>query len=318
MANEYVANKQRAALEYLNQIIEDMPSYVRDFISTMLQGSEDGKILPHSIGTVRSYALVLRKFLDTCVYRCPDISPGKDQRETEDNQLRHLQEIPLEALDCFFQGDSGAATNSKLHRAQSIRTFYEFLYSKGLISINPLRRYKPRIGKQPPAKDIYFPEEAKEELFIAIMERRGVADGREMEIADQCALRNGIIILLITEKGFTAADITALDVSDYDPARHTIVKGSTEETIELDERTARFLDEYLRDPFDRYFTKGTRSSFVPKDGEQALFIGRKRVRLAERSVIYMVKRSLERAFGPDNGLTLERIRKKDFLNGERL
>lgn len=311
MAKEYITNKQRAVLEYLNSVIEDMPFYGQNFINTFLRGSKDGKIAQHSPETAKAYALVLRKFFETCIYCRPNINTGKDQRERKDNQLRYLEEISLETLDHFFQGDTGAATNSKLHRLQVIRAFYSYLCSEELIGINPLIHYKPRVGWRAPTRGIYFSEETKEELFEAVMEKRGIAGGKEMEIADQCALRNGVIILLITRQGFTAADITALDVSDYDPQKHTIIKASTDETIELDGCTIRFLNEYLSDPSDYYYKEGTRSSFIPREGEQALFIGRKRVRLAERSVMYMVKKSLERAFGPDNGLTLERIRKKD-------
>ncbi len=307
--DDYLINKAKADLTYIENICESFPSYAKDFIKSLMRES-DGESSPQKIRTAKVYALILRKFFEKVLYDAANaIKPLL--LETEKDQLRHLEELPLSLFDRFFKGDKHVEVNTILHRLQAVRSFYSFLESEGHIGTNPLSHYKPNIGKRPPTKDVYFHEDAKEYLLNAITGKQGIRTNKEKEIAEQCMLRNIIIILLITEEGYTVADITALDITDYDRSSHTLARNSTDEKIELNERIVARLEEYLEEAPEGHYIIGTRSSFGPEDGEQALFIGRKRTRLAERSVIQMIKTSVERAFGPDTGFTPEKIRKKN-------
>ena len=311
MAQEYIIRKGNTTIKYLALFAKDMPSFAREFIVTLLVGSKDGKTPRHSIGTAKEYALVLKNFLRMTLKE-PDIGESPATKEDiEEEQLKQLQNVTMQQFNKFFMGSQNLRDGSRRFRTQAIKAFYSYLHLQGLIGINPIIDYKPPVGKRAPKREIYFTEEDKEKLIKAVANKEGIEGVKEMEIADKTALRNTIITLLITENGFTITDITALDISDYDEKNHTLTKASTGKKIPLSMRAYILLDKYLEASADDTQIKGTRSSFRPKDEDHALFIGRKRGRLAERSVAYMLKHLLRRTFGDDCKLTPSNIRKRE-------
>ena len=311
MAQEYIKKKTDAILKRLTNLTKNMPSFGKNFITVLIQGSNDGKILPHTIGTAKEYALVLKNFLRMTLKK-PDIGEFPATKEDiEEEQLKQLQNVTTQQFNKFFKGSQKLSDGSRRFRTQAIKAFYSYLHLQGLIGINPIIDYKPPVGKRAPKREIYFTEEDKEKLIKAVANKEGIEGEKEMEIADKTALRNTIIILLITENGFTITDITALDISDYNKKNHTLTKVSTGKKVPLSMRAYFLLDKYLETPADGIQIKGTRRSFRPKDEDHALFIGRRRGRLAERSVIYMVDNSIKRTFGDNSNFTPNNIRKKD-------
>ena len=311
MAQEYIKKKTDAILKRLTNITKNMPSFGKNFITVLVQGSNDGKIPPHTIGTAKEYALVLKNFLRMTLKK-PDIGESPATKEDiEEEQLKQLQNVTMQQFNKFFKGSQKLSDGSRRFRTQAIKAFYSYLHLQGLIGINPIIDYKPPVGKRAPKREIYFTEEDKEKLIKAVANKEGIEGIKEMEIADKTALRNTIITLLITENGFTITDITALDISDYNEKNHTLTKASTGKKVPLSMRTYFLLDKYLETSTDNIHIKGTRSSFRPKDEDHALFIGRRRGRLAERSVIYMVDNSIKRTFGDNSNFTPNNIRRKD-------
>lgn len=312
MAKEYLDKKTRAAVAYLKEFTDDMPSYGKNFIVTLLQGSKDGKIPQHALGTSKEYALALKKFLNATVYspeRMPNEPKGLSRAEVEQKQLEYLQSITAEQLDSFLEKDK-ISDNFKRNKTQALKAFYAYLHSEGLIGLNPLISYKPPIGKRAPKRSICFTASDKEKLIKAVSETEGIEGKKELEIANKTALRDTIIVLLIIENGFSVTDITALDITDYDTKKHTLARTSTDKREKLEKRTVTLLDRYLGNPQSVIPDTQARSSFGPKeDDKQALFIGRKRERLAERSVTYMLRKLLRRTFGDDCKFTPRDLQK---------
>ena len=308
----YLEKKAYLENDHLVQVTYDMPAFLGSFIRTFTNGSDEGGIAPHKIGTVRQYVNTLKSFLNVMLKGLEGdffILANGDEKK----QLQRLQELTPQKLDDFLSGDKVLEDSSTRNKVHAIKAFYSYLYSQDLISINPIADYKAKLGKRKPKKKVFFSSSDKEKLYNTIVNKKGITGVKEMDIATKCALRNAIIMLLITEIGFKVSDIVALDVEDYNVEMHTLKNASLQKYVKLNKRLVSLLDDYMEPSSGGHsYNNGTRSSFHPFIYEQALFIGRKRERLAERSVIYMLSSSIRRAFGDNSGFTAENIRNKDF------
>ena len=163
---------------------------------------------------------------------------------------------------------------SSIHRKiASLKSFYSYLKMRKY-SFNEYILKMRNIKREQRVVEYLTIDEIKQLLTITISKDFGVN------------LRNKLIVSLLYSSGIRVSELVSLDVLDYTKDSFTVIgKGNKERVC--------FLNEYCQDDLKKYLTY-----YNLKDGP--LFINKKRERLTQRSVEYILKEMGLRMNPPKN------------------
>ena len=192
----------------------------------------------HSDNTIINYRVDIIEFFE---FNGDNINIEK---EDINNYLKHLY-------------DSNISKSSIARRLSSLRTFYEYLLKKDIISINYFKMFKN------PKKDRSLPKYVKEEdidkMFLVPNTRTWIGQ------------RNLLIIRMLYSTGVRISELINIKLGDININDRTIKilgKGSKERIVVFGNNTKEALDEYLNRGRREVDIHSSNYLFLNKDGNR--------------------------------------------------
>lgn len=251
----------------------EIPSILDDYLNYMetIKGS--------SSNTVKEYYFDLRSFFRFIKIRNGLVSTLIEFKEIpiSDIDLNLIKKITIQDLHAYISYADKTLDNgnfAKSRKVASIRSFFEYLYS----IINVIDK-NPALSLDSPKKDlrhpVYLTLEESENLLNVVLENKN-------EIFRK---RDYSIIMLFLNCGLRLSELSTINIDNIkDRDTLTVIgKGNKERTVFLNQATYEAIEDYIK--------------VRPKDTKdnKALFIGKKKGRLGNRGIQYMIEKYLKLA-----------------------
>ena len=263
----------------LRELIEDLPSYVKDFFR--------GIDSQTSSRTRIAYAYDLRVF-----YRyLHENNPSFAKKEVKDISLEDLQSLkPLdieEYLDYVrvyssqnanFRSNDLSAIKRKL---ASLRSFYKYYYQKELITYNPVALVAmPKMRE----KNIVRLDADEVSDLLDHVDNGEQLTKRQLAWHERSRVRDLAMMTLMLGTGIRVSECVGLNINDVDFKNDSISifrKGGKEVTVYFGDEVEAALKDYMRE----------RKTIIAETGhENALFLSSQKKRMTTRTVENMVKK----------------------------
>ncbi|MCB2193981.1 MAG: tyrosine recombinase XerC [Deltaproteobacteria bacterium] len=186
-----------------------------------------------------------------------------------------------EVLAWMAQGLKTKKRSTMARKLMSLRKFFDFLLSRGVVAANPARQVRPpRQGRHLP------PRLSVDEAFHLVQGPQRQMDGKKLSPRGKAAaLRDMAMLELTYSSGLRVSELVGLDTGhlrlDLGMARVVDGKGGRERWVPVGSRAEEALKSYL----------AARGELVPQGQEQqALFLNQKGGRISQRSVQRLVAR----------------------------
>ena len=205
--------------------------------------------------TLRNYTADLRHFFDFL--------------DEHDAAVRSLGKLLLrEYLSSLVA--AGLASGSVTRKVSTMRSFYRYLRTEGLIDTDPM------FGVRGPRRERRLPQVLTTEQIETLI---GAADGDTPQ-----GLRDRAVLELLYASGLRVSEVVGLEVAGVDLRERTVRvwgKGSRERMVMMGVPAARAVERYLRNGRPR----------LVHGKQTALFVNRDGGRLSQRAVQLLVRRS---------------------------
>lgn len=262
----------------MNQF-SDVPSFVRDYLLYL------GTIKAHSKSTVYEYYLNLRSFL-RFMYGFKNSYSEYDTIPITLLDVSFMKTIDLTDLyEYLYYLDNTQHNNAstRARKVSCIRSFFKYLNAKlKVLDYNPaLELDSPKTKKSLPR---YLELDQSKKLLDSI-------DGDQKE-------RDYAIVLLFLTCGLRLSELVGIDISDISDDTLVITgKGNKERTIYLSEACLDAIKAYMK----------VRPKDQVKD-RNALFLSKRRQRISNKTVQYLVKKYLLLAGLDTNKFSVHKLR----------
>ncbi|RUO18760.1 tyrosine recombinase XerC [Aliidiomarina iranensis] len=167
----------------------------------------------------------------------------------------------------------GAGSSTLHQRLAALRTFFDYLVSRGELQANPAKVVKaPKAAKR-------LPKNLDIDSILQLL---------EFPAEEPLALRDRAMFELLYSSGLRLAELVSLDVADIQPDRELRVTGKGKKTriVPYGKEAARWLSNWIKE----------RSTW-PGSDQPALFLSKQQRRLTPRSVQLRLKK-----WGVEQGL----------------
>lgn len=174
---------------------------------------------------------------------------------------------------------NGSKPATRARKASTIRIFFAYLYDQKIIPDNPAIGLKtPKLGKRMPK---YLSLEDSKKLLNVTYDEN-----------DENKERDYAIITLFLNCGLRLSELVGINISniDFSENRLTVIgKGNKERTIYLNNACVNAIKGYM----SVRPTEGVKNDF--KASNKALFLSKRKERISNRTVQYIVDRELLKA-----------------------
>lgn len=254
------------------------PDYLNSFLDYSIT------ILNKSPNSIKEYNYDLAMFLKFIKIRFK-LTNEKDFSTItiSDIPISILSQIKLDDIHAFLsylaiELKSKPATRAR--KVSTIRIFFNYLSQKtGLIENNPAQNLEtPKLGKRMP-KYLTL-DESKKLLNVTCAD----------EDENENAIRDYAIITLFLNCGMRLSELVGINIKDITFSEcklNVIGKGNKERTIYLNKACMNAIKDYLDNSRPR--------EGIKYDSKDALFLSKRRERISNRTVQYIVKRELQKA-----------------------
>ncbi|MDZ4278617.1 MAG: site-specific tyrosine recombinase/integron integrase [Dehalococcoidia bacterium] len=204
--------------------------------------------------TLRNYATDLRHFFDYL-----------------DERNARVASVDKLLVRSYLSGlvDAGLASGSVTRKTSTLRAFYRFLRTEGILDFDPM------LGVRGPKRERRLPTFLTQEQVDTLI---ASADGdRPNELRDRA------VVELLYASGLRVSEVVLLDVAGVDLRERTLRvhgKGSRERLVMMGRPAARAVERYLADG----------RPHLAQRKEVALFLNRDGGRLSQRALQLMVRR----------------------------
>lgn len=223
-------------------------SIIEQYLTQLLQ---QRRYSPH---TISNYRRDLGQLLKFC---------------REGKRIAHWQQLNHKIIRRFviWRHQQGLSGRSLQRELSSLRSFFRFLMSQGLLDHNPAQGIRaPKSAKRLPKNlDI----EQSEQLL-------------KINQNDPLALRDRAIMELFYSSGLRLAELVSLDLNSIDCQSATVTvigKGSKERMVPVGSKALEAIDLWLE----------ARKSLLKVNAEQALFLSKNGRRLSPRAIQIRIK-----------------------------
>ncbi len=255
------------------------PEFVNAFLDYSLT------ILNKSVNSVKEYNYDINMFLKYMKIHFK-LTNETDFKKitTKDFSLETLKKITLNDIHAFvsylaLNQKSKPATRAR--KISTIRIFFSYLSQKAnLIENNPAQNLEtPKLDKRLPK-------------YLSLDDSKKLLDVTVNDESDENKERDFAIITLFLNCGLRLSELIGINVQDIDfnENRLTVIgKGNKERTIYLNKACIEAIKEYIK--FRP--TEGIKND--SKASNKALFLSKRRERISNRSVQYIVEKELRKA-----------------------
>ncbi len=276
----YFEKREISCIERLDEIIDTLPYYVRDFFV--------GVELRTSPLTRLNYGYDLRIFFDFLSKR---VFRGKSVDEIE---LSDLAKLDVSDIEYFLSYLSNYTINDKSERCtetgkarklSTIRAFFKYFFNKNLLPANtPSKVSMPKIHE----KEIIRLEsnEKIDEIgdMLEVVESGNGLTKKQIAFHNATKLRDTAIITLFLGTGIRISELVGINIDDINLTTNSFVvtrKGGNRAVLYFNDFVAKTLTDYI--------LQRKSNAQVPKN-ESALFLSLQNKRIATRTVQELVKK----------------------------
>ena len=259
-----------------------LPESVQAFVNYQLTVKNKSEL------TVLEYASDLRTFFRFLKQQNKSVDSELkfneiDISDINDDFIKKIKIADIYSFLAFCQISLGNQAKTRARKASSIRMFFKFLSSQGIIKDNPAKDLdSPNVKKALPK---YLTLEQSIDLLDSI-------DGQFFE-RDYC------IITFFLNCGMRLSELVGLNLNSIRPdnSMRILGKGNKERIIYLNDACVHALNRYLQ--------------VRPRDGlkdRNALFISRHKNRISRQTVQVIVKKFLNKAGINEDGFSVHKLR----------
>ena len=267
------------------------PDYLNSFLDYSIT------ILNKSPNSIKEYNYDLNMFLKFIKIRFQLTSETDFSAITiSDIPISEISKIKLDDIHAFLSYlaiDLKSKPATRARKVSTIRIFFNYLSQKtGLIENNPAQNLEtPKLGKRMP-KYLTL-DESKKLLDVTCSD----------EDENENALRDYAIITLFLNCGMRLSELVGINIKDITFSEcklNVIGKGNKERTIYLNKACMSAVKDYLDNARPK--------EAIKYDSKDALFLSKRRERISNRTVQYIVKRELQKAGLDTNKYSVHKLR----------
>ena len=254
------------------------PDYLNSFLDYSIT------ILNKSPNSIKEYNYDLNMFLKFIKLRFKLTSETDFSNITiSDIPISEISKIKLDDIHAFLSYlaiDLKSKPATRARKVSTIRIFFNYLSQKtGLIENNPAQNLEtPKLGKRMP-KYLTL-DESKKLLDVTCSD----------EDENENAIRDYAIITLFLNCGMRLSELVGINIKDITFSEcklNVIGKGNKERTIYLNKACMNAIKDYIDNARPK--------EAIKYDSKDALFLSKRRERISNRTVQYIVKRELQKA-----------------------
>lgn len=254
------------------------PDYLNSFLDYSIT------ILNKSPNSIKEYNYDLAMFLKFIKIRFKMTNETDFSAITiSDIPISVISKIKLDDIHAFLSYlaiDLKSQPSTRARKISTIRIFFNYLSQKaGLIDNNPAQNLEtPKIGKRMP-KYLTL-DESKKLLNVTISN----------ESDDENNIRDYAIITLFLNCGMRLSELVNININDITFSEcklNVIGKGNKERTI--------YLNKACMNAIQNYIENARPKEGIKYDSKDALFLSKRRERISNRTVQYIVKKELQKA-----------------------
>lgn len=252
------------------------PDYLNSFLDYSIT------ILNKSPNSIKEYNYDIAMFLKFIKKRFKLTSETDFSAITiYDIPISEISKIKLDDIHAFLSYlaiDLKSKPATRARKVSTIRIFFSYLSQKaGLIKNNPAQNLEtPKLGKRMPK-------------YLTLDESKQLLDATYCK-DDENGLRDYAIITLFLNCGMRLSELVGINIKDITFSEcklNVIGKGNKERTI--------YLNKACINAITNYIDNGRPKERIKHDSKDALFLSKRRERISNRTVQYIVKKELQKA-----------------------
>ena len=254
------------------------PDYLNSFLDYSIT------ILNKSPNSIKEYNYDLNMFLKFIKLRFKLTNETNFSAITiSDIPISEISKIKLDDIHAFLSYlaiDLKSKPATRARKVSTIRIFFNYLSQKTcMIENNPAQNLEtPKLGKRMP-KYLTL-DESKKLLNVTCSD----------EDENENAIRDYAIITLFLNCGMRLSELVGINIKDITFSEcklNVIGKGNKERTIYLNKACMNSIKDYIDNSRPK--------EAIKYDSKDALFLSKRRERISNRTVQYIVKRELQKA-----------------------
>ena len=297
MNRSFYEQREISCIKRLNEIIDSLPYYVRDFFI--------GVELRTSALTRLNYGYDLRVFFD---FLSKKVFRNKKIDEIELEDLSKLQasdfEYFLSYLSHYVINDKEehCGESGKARKLSTLRAFYKHFFNKNMLPANtPSKVSMPKIHE----KEIIRLDsnDKTDEIgdMLYVVESGSGLSKRQMAFHNSTKYRDSAIVTLFLGTGIRISELVGLNVDDIDMNTYSFVV-----TRKGGNRSVLYFNEEVASTLNIYYEERLENKQVLED-EKALFLSLQNKRISTRTVQELVKK-YARIVSPLKKITPHKLR----------
>ncbi len=295
--HSYYQEREINCIERLNEIVEKLPYYVRDFFI----GVE-----PRTSALTRlNYGYDLRIFFN---FLSKKVFKGKEIEQISLDDLSKLCASDFEYFLSYLSyyningKDEKCTETGKARKLSTLRAFYKHFFNKNMLPANtPAKVLMPKIHE----KEIIRLEsgDKKDEIgdMLRVVESGTGLSKRQATFHNSTKYRDSAIITLFLGTGIRISELVGLNIDDIDMKSNSFVvtrKGGNRSVLYFNDEVASALNLYYEDRLA--------DNNISED-EKALFLSLQNKRISTRTVQELVKK-YARIISPLKKITPHKLR----------
>ena len=297
MSRSFFDEREVSCINRINEIIEGLPYYVRDFFV--------GVEVRTSALTRLNYVYDLRVFFD---FLTKKIFRNKKIIDIELGDLSKLQASDFEYYLSYLSNyningkDERCTESGKARKLATLRTFYKHFFNKNLLPANtPAKVSMPKIHEKEIVRLDSNDKIDEISDMLYIVESGSGLTKRQMSFHNSTKYRDCAIVTLFLGTGIRISELVGLNIDDIDMKTYSFVvtrKGGNRSVLYFNEEVASALNIYYEERIENK---------VVSPEEKALFLSLQNRRIATRTVQELVKK-YARIVSPLKKITPHKLR----------
>ena len=277
--------EEKKVTKRLNEVMAHLPPICSQFI--------EKEAAKKSKQTRLGYAYDLKVYTDylSTIY---GNSSDKTVREATPSDIARY----IDSLKEYTSPSGNKRRNTDkgiFRKTHTIKAFYDYAHDNRKVLISPAEDIQfPKLKRRNGTK---VPAECALKLMAAVKPKKDAPKSVKVSIWNDELLRNRAIIALVIGTTLTNGQIAELDIDDVNLDEAKLFIKDSQKTIGIDERAAHTIRNYLNGVQGQ--PSWNREKFRPAEGDKALFLSRKRVRIAVRTIQYLLLSTINEVFGND-------------------
>jgi site-specific recombinase XerD len=294
---KYYQEQDVLIMERIHELLEDLPDYMRTYVSYMSTGSVSKRTIQNYVYDIRGFIEYIAEYRNL---QLSDISAGVLEQLTNfdfDAYFHYIDSYKKRSYKVSEIKRSNG-TSGKSRKLSSLRSLYKYLQQYRLIEKNPILGYGIRLKQQKPNITAMNVEEVN--TLMRTVEAGDLPSKRQKIFAEKNKYRDTALLSIMLNTGIRVSECVGIDLDDINWKESKLVVhrkgGGNDPNVYLNTDVIQSLKDYVQ--LER----------TPnEENEPALFLNRTGGRLSRMSIDSIVKKYAARAV-PGKHITPHKLR----------